>query len=307
MIAGRQPVSAARRPRLLDDILPVALSLAAGVLFAFGTQFIGVGLRHTDPQSGTLLDIGTSALIYWLLVPFFIPLEYWLSAAAVIFAATGLFRPVLSANLAARGVRHLGPTLASSFSTTTPLFAAGYGVFLLGEDLTLPVAAGTLAIVGSLVMLLYRSDQVKASWPIWAMLFPLGAAFLRSTGNSLTKVGLDMLASPLFAGLLGYTVSLIVALGAQRARRAPRLPDLRASPGALWFAVAGACHAGAVFAMNWALELGEIIVVVPIVSIYPFFTLALSLLVFRRDRLDRRTLLAVPLVVGGVLLITLTR
>ena len=290
-----------------EDILTVVLSLIAGVLFAFGTQFIGLGLRHTDPQSGTLLDIGTSALIYWLLVPFFIPLDYWLTAAALVFAATGLFRPVLSANLAAHGVRHMGPTLASSFSSTTPLFAAGLGVFLLGESLTPPIALGTLAIVGALVLLLYRRGAARSTWPLWAVLFPLGAAFLRSTGHSFTKIGLDMLDSPLFSGLVTYTVSLVVALGAQRVRRAPLLPNLRTSPGALWFAAAGACHAGAVFSMNWAIGIGEVIVVVPIVSTYPFFTLGLSLLVFRRDRLEPRTIGAVGLVVGGVLLITLTR
>lgn len=291
---------------MFDDTLTVALSLVAGLLFAFGTQFIGLGLRHTDPQTGTLLDIGTSALIYWLLVPFFIPIEYWLGAAALIFAATGLFRPVLSANLAARGVRHMGPTLASSFSSTTPLFAAGFGVFLLGEALTLPVATGILAIVGALLLLLYRRGGMRVTWPLWVVLFPLGAALLRAGGHSLTKIGLDILPSPLFSGLLAYTVSLVVALGAQRVRRTP-LPNLRAAPGALWFAAAGVCHAGAVFAMNWALEIGDVIVVVPIVSTYPFFTLGLSLLVFRRERVDLRTVASVCLVVGGVLLIALTR
>ena len=66
------------------------------------------------------------------------------------------------------------------------------------------------------------------------------------------------------------------------------------------------CHASAVMMMNSALLLSPLIIVVPLVSIYPFLTLALSLLIFGRQTLSARTVIAVLLVVPGVLLIGLS-
>lgn len=59
--------------------------------------------------------------------------------------------------------------------------------------------------------------------------------------------------------------------------------------------------------MNTAFKTGQVIVAVPIVSTYPFFTLGLSYLVFRRETPTRRTVLATFLVVAGVVFVALSR
>jgi len=128
---------------LFEFILPVALSIGAGLLFAIGTLLLSLGLRHGDPQSATLLDIGAAAVVYWLFSPFFIESWFWFTSATLVFAALGVIRPFVSSNLAALGIRYLGPTLTATFSSITPLFAAGFGIFLLGEHFTLPIGIGT--------------------------------------------------------------------------------------------------------------------------------------------------------------------
>jgi len=50
---------------------------------------------------------------------------------------------------------------------------------------------------------------------------------------------------------------------------------------------------------------GHIVTVVPIVACSPVFTMLLSVLVFRRERLTSRTVLAVALVVPSVIFIAL--
>jgi|TARA_Y100000294_G_scaffold57020_1_gene53958 hypothetical protein len=60
------------RTGLLGDFLPVVLSLGAGLLFAFGTHFLSLGLRYTDAQTGALIEIGTAAAFYWVLMPLFV-------------------------------------------------------------------------------------------------------------------------------------------------------------------------------------------------------------------------------------------
>ncbi|NKB59326.1 MAG: EamA family transporter [Alphaproteobacteria bacterium] len=290
---------------MYEHLLPVAYSLGAGFLFALGTHFISLGMRHSDPQTGALIDIGASTLCFWLLLPFLIEWHYWLTAATAIFIAVGFFRPFMSASLGAWGVRYLGPTLTSTVSATTPFFGAGFGVLLLGEHLTLPIAAGTAAIIFGMVLLSYRG-KVKVAWPVWALLFPLGAAIVRAGANSFNKVGLEFVPSPYYAGLVTFTVSFIIALGVQGARGVA-MPNFRTSPGLLWFVAAGIIHALAVTFVNFALQISDVIIVLPLISTYPLFALLLSLLVFKREILSARTIVAVSLVIPGVLLIAISR
>jgi len=272
---------------LFEFILPVALSIGAGLLFAIGTLLLSLGLRHGDPQSATLLDIGAAAVVYWLFSPFFIESWFWFTSATLVFAALGVIRPFVSSNLAALGIRYLGPTLTATFSSITPLFAAG-----------------TATIIAALIILTHRGS-LGTSWPVWALAFPLGAAVVRSFAHAMTKLGLAIVPEPFYVGFIGYSVSLVVALAVQRARRQP-MPNPVRRPGLWWCVAAGVCHASAVMMMNSALLLSPLIIVVPLVSIYPFFTLALSLAIFRRETLSARTVIAVLLVVPGVLLIGLS-
>jgi len=59
------------------------------------------------------------------------------------------------------------------------------------------------------------------SWPVWALAFPLGAAVVRSFAHAMTKLGLAIVPEPFYVGFIGYSVSLVVALAVQRARRQP--------------------------------------------------------------------------------------
>ena len=147
---------------MLPIWLAVAQSLGAAILFAVGIQFLNLGLRHGDSRTGTLIDIGTTTFFYWLLSPIFLKQGHWTSTGFLIFAAVGLFRPLISANLALISVRRLGPTLTSTLTSTTPLFAAILGVLLLGETLTVFLIAGTLAVVlGTALPTLQRGSGTR--------------------------------------------------------------------------------------------------------------------------------------------------
>lgn len=290
---------------MYEHLLPVAYSLGAGFLFALGAHLLSFGMRYSDPQTGALIDIGASTVLFWLLLPFYIEWHYWLTAATAVFVAVGCFRPFVSASLGAWGVRFLGPTLTSTVSATTPLFGAAFGVFLLGEHLTLPITAGTAAIIFGMALLSFRG-RIKTAWPLWALLFPLGAAIVRAGANTFNKVGLEIVPSPFFAGLVTFTISFILALSVQGVRRQP-IPSFRTTPGLWWFAAAGLVHAVAVTLVNVALQISQVIVVLPLISTFPLFSLALSLFVFKREVLDTRTIVATLLVVPGVLLIAVSR
>ena len=290
---------------MFEQFLPVVYSLGAGFLFALGAHLLSFGIRYSDPQTGALIDIGASTVLFWLLLPFYIEWHYWLTAATVVFVAVGCFRPFVSASLGAWGVRFLGPTLTSTVGATTPLFGAAFGVFLLGEHLTLPITLGTAAIIFGMALLSYRG-QVQAAWPLWAFLLPLGASIVRAGANAFNKVGLEIVPRPFFAGLVTFSISFFLALSVHGYRRQP-IPSFRKTPGLWWFAAAGVVHAVAVTLVNLALQISQVIIVLPLISTFPLFSMALTFFVFKREELDRRTIIATLLVVPGVFLITVSR
>ncbi|MDE0809918.1 MAG: DMT family transporter [Alphaproteobacteria bacterium] len=283
-------------------LLPIVFSLVAAFLFALGAQFQSLGLAYMDSRSGAAITIGTSAMLFILAAPVFLEIDNLLHPAVLIFMLIGCFRPAVSANLALAGMRHLGPTLSSTLTSTAPFFGAALGVFWLGEVLTWPTAVGTLAIVFAIMMLSTNRDGVASSWPLWALALPVGAAAIRSGAHVLTKVGMESVPDVYIAGLVGFVVSAIITLCIHKARRdAPPIPWI--SPGARWFMGASCCFSLAVIALNTALHVGQVVQVIPIVAASPIFTLLLSVTVFRREKITIRVVGAVFIVVPAVILI----
>ena len=284
------------------EILPVLYGLLAAFLYGLGAQFQYVGLSYMEPRGGAAITIAASALFYLAAAPFLLEPAHLLHPAVLIFVLVGLFRPALSANLALAGMKHLGPTLGSTLASTSPLFGAAFGVLWLGEALTWPAAAGTAAIVLAIAMLARRDGRTAADWPAWALLLPVGAAAIRAAAHVLSKVGMESIPDPYFAGLVGFVVSALVSQAAHKARR--DAPPVRwIGRGAAWFVGASACFCLATFALNTALLTGDVVRVVPVVAAAPVFTLILSAAIFRRERLTVRVLAAVALVVPAVALI----
>ena len=291
---------------MFSDLPPIAFALAASFLFALGSQFQNIGLARIEPRRGAEISIFTTMIFYWLLAPVMLEAAHWSQSAVWIFVVVGLFRPSVSANLAVAAMRYLGPTLSSSMASVSPLFAAAFGVFLLGEDLTWPTVLGTAGIIAAVVMMARRNAKITMGWPIWALFLPIGAALVRSIGHVLTKIGMADIPDPYFAGLVAFSVSSLVVITARRLRpSARRVPWRSRAP--YWFVAGGVVIGIAVLCLNTALLAAPLIAVVPIVAASPIFTMLLSVLIFRREKLTSRIVLAVFMVVASVIFIALNR
>ena len=287
---------------MFDSFFPVLLSLLSAFLFALGAQFQSLGLVHMDSRSGAAITISTSAMLYLLVSPFFLNLEYLLEPAILIFVLVGLFRPAVSANLALAGLKFLGPTLSSTLTSTAPLFAVGLGIIFLDEVLNFSIAIGTLVIVLAIMMLAKKDGKISSGWPLWALALPIGAAAIRALAHVLTKVGMEEIPDAYLAGLIGFVVSAIVTLIIHKSRRESSSISLK-NPGTKWFMGASACFSLAVLSLNTALYNGQVIQVIPIVAASPIFTLLLSIGIFRQEVITKRIVLAVFMVVPAVMLI----
>jgi len=272
-----------------------ALAAAAGLGAAMVTTRLG--LRYASPMAGAAIGVPSSTLVFWCLAPFMLDAGGFDPAAAGMFALVGLFFPAAVTLLTYTGNQRMGPTITSAVSCTTPLFALSGAILFLGEALTAGNALGTGAIVLGMLALTWGGNARPRSWPLWALALPVAAAALRALAQVLTKAGLALWDSPYAAGLIGYTVSAVVILAATR-MRGPRPPtDRRATP---WFVATGMLNGASLFLMYTALAQGQVALVSPIVATYPLFTLALSLLLLRQERIPPRVALGAVLTVAGV-------
>ena len=280
---------------------PVLLALAAAILFAFGNQFARVALRFVDSQTAVLWQIGISVSIYWLAAPFYMEASYWTASVLPLLVVLGFFRPLLSANLGMAGTRILGPTINATVSATSPLFGVALGVLLLAEALSWEIALGSAGIVAGVVLISSRGPSAR-TWPLVALLLPIGAALVRSLSHAFSKIALEEIPSPFFVALVAYSVSFVLAL-ANQARTGRSGFEAVAPGGVKWLLVTGATYGIAVLVLNTALLHGRLIVVGPIVACAPLFTLLLGAAVFRENAITARVVIAVLIVVPSVALI----
>lgn len=284
----------------------VALALFAALLFGAALVSTQFGLRHGDALSGARVSIPAATAVLWVLSPLFFEMSGEIVPAAVIFAVVGLFYPAAVTLLNFEANRRMGPTIAGTVGSITPLFAVVAAVLFLDEPGSLHLFGGCMLVVLGTAALCFVPGVTHTGWRSSVLWLPLAAAILRAIAQVLSKAGLAMWPNPFTAALIGYTVSTLAVW------QLPRLLNLRATPalsqaGKRWFALTGLLNGGAVLVLYVALLQGTVGVVSPIVAVYPVFTLALSAMLLRQERLGMRIIAGVALTVAGVIWLLLAR
>lgn len=285
-----------------ETLVPVLYATMAAVCFGGQVVLTMRSFAHVEPQTSAMISIGTSVGIFWLLAPFLLKTEYFSNSGMWVFAGNGLIHPIFSIYLAYEAAKRMGPTVSATVSATTPLFATAGAVLALGEHITIAFLVGTIVTVAG-VMVLSWKRQGHTKWALWALIFPIGAAAIRGANHNIGKFGLELLPSPYFASLVSFTISFLGSVLIYRFR-VGSLPYRLPLRGLMWSGFAGTSIAVGVLSMYSALNCGRVIVVSPIISAFPFFTLLISLF-FRQELFSFRVLAGVVFVVGGVIWICL--
>ena len=280
-------------------LMPTAaplLALASAACFGSALIVTQFGLRHAAPIAGATVSVTFSLIAWCALSPVLLDLEAWHLGALALFALVGLFYPAIVTLLTYESNRQLGPTLTGAVSCTAPLFAVLTAVLFLGERLTLPTALGGAVVVLALMLVTARAPLRTP--PGWRLALPITGALLRGVAQTLTKMGLVLWPSPFGAAFVGYTTSAALMWGTAAARPQGSLRMSRA--GLLWFAAVGALNGSGVLLMYYALNIGTVSVVSPLVATYPLFTMLFSAIFLKTETLGAKAVIGVVLAVAGV-------
>ena len=283
-----------------NDLGAVLMALWASFSFGVFGIFSRRGMAHVDPQTGSLISIGTVSLVFTLTTPLWMRAEYWFTPGFWVFFANGFMHPTLSMYCSYEATKRTGATVAGTLAATTPLWATLIAIAWLGERPSLLNTIGMLLTVGGVMVLSWVRGPTRRL-VLTALLFATGAAVVRAVNHNLGRYGLGLLPVPMMAGWVSFTLGFLLSTGAYRVVKGHfplRLPQR----GLLYCGAAGLCGASAIFGMYSALGLGSVVLVTPIISAAPVFTLLVAWL-FREERITTRVATGVLVTVLGVVLV----
>lgn len=280
---------------------PQLLALASGLCSAGATILIRQGLRRGDLYTGVWINlvVGTAALWAVILLtggPGHLPL-----AGVAFFVLAGLIGTMGGRILRFISIEKVGASIAAALINLSPLLSAGLAALVLGEDLTLPILAGTLVIVVGTTLLSLGGRRLGVR-PRYLVL-PLLSATCFGVVAVLRKLGLGQM-GPIVGFAVNVTAALCAFTGFVLASGQREALACRGRTLAL-FVAAGVMENAGVFLNVLALSVGTVSVVTPLTGAAPLFVLALSAVFLRGvERLTGRIVAGTILIVLGVYLIT---
>ena len=136
----------------------IILSLLAAMGFGATAVFAKVGLQGMPTRYGTLISLAVSATAAMAIAAALHPGEIVELGAVSLgwLFLVGLFNFPVGRMFNYMSVRLAGVSKASTVVATSPLFATGLAVVILGESVNAFTLAGTALIIGGLALTLYE-------------------------------------------------------------------------------------------------------------------------------------------------------
>jgi drug/metabolite transporter (DMT)-like permease len=281
-------------------------ALVTAICYAAALVSSRLGLRYSTPDTVTLVSILVQIVTLWSAV-------YWtggmpkVSGVAVgIFCIVGLFQMGVRL-LAYTGVLKIGASRSSSLQSISPLISATIAISILGEPATPLILAGTLLVVGGIVLVSWKAERELPSFRWWHLLLPVGAACLTGMNHPLRRYAFGLSNEPLFFAAFMGIVSLAGFLIYRTV--SPRKQPLewnRAALGA--FLCTGIFETLSILFIMTSLSVGRVVVVAPIAATYPVWALIGAKIFLRNvERITFKTIIGILSVVAGTAAIHLGR
>lgn len=289
----------------MDNLYIPLLALGAALCFSSGQICSRLGLNYGTPTSAISVSLFTSTVILLVVLGPLASRAVAPTAGVLLFTGAGVLSPFCTQILLFISANKVGISRASPLRNTTPLFAGVVAVLWLGETVTVAIATGTLLIIfGASLLGMRDSEQAVPYQPIY-LLLPVMAAFLGGFASPMRKHGYSLIDSvPLAVCLVqgGAFVALVLYLLATGKYR-----ELILRRETLWwFGLSGLLNSAAVTMNMTALEMGDVVLVSPLISTTPLFTVILSTIFLRSfERVTLKVLVgAAAICLGGIVLTT---
>ncbi len=296
-----------------DPIVGVLFALTASTSWAVGAVFARVGMRQVGSSLGTLISLmaGFAVISTIALIMDFDAVFSVSSSTLLWLALLGFIQFPVGRFLHSSGIRLAGVGPASTVGGATPLFAAVMAIIFLGEQMTYPIAAGTVAVVVGLALVMSsthaQGPTQRLGGPLTTgILCSLGGATAYAAGHNIARhVVTSSAPAPVTATytlFFGMTILAVISL--------PRLGNLVDVPRAavLTMATSGILSSLAIFFMYTALSKAPVTLASPLVALYPLIAMTLTQIFLQRlERITTGMIVGALMVAIGVTFVIVGR
>jgi drug/metabolite transporter, DME family len=286
--------------------MDIYFSFQGALCFSIAHILIRRGLVESNAMTGSFISLSMSAVLLWILLPFFAPLSALWSPAVLIFVIAGIFAPGIGRTLSYVGIEKIGVARSVPIANSSPIFASIFAVTFLAEAWVPQNIAGTLLVIGG-TMVLSLSKPATGEWRKLDVIYPLVGAMAFGASAILRKAGLDHIPIPVLAGAVTagsaalFSFALLQVQGGKVAFKLSRRS-------AAWLFPAGFINTAAMLSVFYALSYGKVVIVEPLVSSNPVLTLLFTA-IFLRDLevINLRVITGALLTVVGTILVVLAK
>jgi drug/metabolite transporter, DME family len=291
---------------MTSDAIAQCFALSTAICYAAALVSSRLGLRSSTPDTVTLVSILVQNVTLWSAVFLTggIPTVSWVAVG--IFCIVGTFQMGVRL-FAYTGVLKIGASRSSALQSVSPLISASIAIAVLREPATSLIIAGTLLVVGGIVLVSWKSERELPSFRWWHLLLPVGAACLTGMNHPLRRYAFGLSNEPLFfsafMGVVSFTGFLIYRT------ISPRKQKFQWNRGALGpFLWTGIFETLSILFIMTSLSFGRVVVVAPIAASYPVWALIGAKIFLRNvEKIKLTTILGILSVVAGTAAIHLGR
>jgi len=284
---------------------PQLLALLTSFFYASTLVSARYGLQYSTPITVTCVSVVTQNVLLWSAVFLTGGIPSVAPTALLLFLLVGVTQFGVRI-FSYTGVHKIGASRSSALQSVSPLISTLIAVVALHERPHPGVIAGTLCVVGGIVLLSRRGKKQIASFRWWHLLLPLAAACLTGTNQPIRRYALSLSKEPLFFAAVMGGVSLLCLLA--YLAFFPSNDRLVWDRKAAWpFLITGLAETVSIVLIINALSIGTVSVVAPIATTYPLWAM-IGAAIFLRDseRINLSTVLGTLSVVAGTVAIILS-
>lgn len=287
----------------------VIFSICAALFFGLSDFMTRVGLRYSNARSAVLFSTISGLIVPVLIGIFSLSWQILNVRGVLYFILAGITGAFMARYLLYVGMEKVGVSIAVSLANMRPLFGSIIAVMILGEKLTLPVAGSTLLIIAGAIAISWDKSggHFEKTWSRKDLIFPILAGFSYGLAYVMRKLGVNNIPNPIMGVLIQNTAALACFMLSVPLEKNHQKVDWRNARAWLIYGISGLLAFFANYFTFSALSLGQVVIVAPLVSLNPLFTLVLAWLFLRNvERVTGKIVLGALFIICGAAILSLT-
>lgn len=285
-------------------MLPQTIALCAAIVYALSFILSKRGLLHSTPITITFVSFLVQTIVLLGVVFAYTGLPETSTLLFFIYVISGILQALVR-QLTYIGIEKIGAARSGPIRASVPIWSAAIAIFFLGEKMTVAIAAGTLLVVGGILLISWRAGEAVEDFRPWYIAAPLLAALLGGAIYPLRRYALRFSHEQIYFGaVVGAVGFLSVCLYLALPTTKETLVWNRASLG--YFIAGGALESLGLLLVFYALTFGPVILVTPMTATLPLWIVLGGKFLLRDvEKITPRIVAGAAFVVAGTIAMAL--